>query len=75
MLDFKLRAVRQLAHDIVEHMGGHGGGTRLGDIGADGFDDLDIEIRRGQAYFPLAAWISTLDRMGMVLRRSTTLCT
>ena len=77
LVDLELGAVGQLAHDVVEHVGGHGGGAVLGATSAgDRLDDLDIEIGGGEpAAVAFAACTSTLDRMGMVLRRSTTLCT
>ena len=43
-----LRAVRQLAHDVVEHVRGRGGRAVAQHVGRDGFDDLDVQIGGGE---------------------------
>ena len=45
----ELGAVGQLAHDIVEHVGGNRGRALLRHFGGDRLDDLDVEIGGGQA--------------------------
>ena len=68
-------AFGELAHDVVEHMGGHGG--RAFALGArrHRLDQLHVEIGRGQLQLVVAGLNRTFDRMGMVFRRSTTLAT
>ena len=65
----------QLAHDVVEHMGWHRGGAFALGPRRHRLDDLHIEVGRGQLQLVVARGERTLDRMGMVLRRSTTLAT
>ncbi len=43
--DFDLRAFRQLAHDVIERMGGRGRGAGARNFRRGGFNDLDIHIR------------------------------
>ena len=43
-LQARLRALRQLAHDVVDHMRRHGGRAALGDVGGDGFGRLEVEV-------------------------------
>ena len=43
-----LGAVGQLAHDVVEHVGGDGAGARLLDRGRHAVDDLHVEVGRLQ---------------------------
>jgi hypothetical protein len=46
-----LRAVRQLADDVIEHMRRHGGRATGRDFGGDGAGNLKVEIGRLQAEF------------------------
>ena len=70
-----LRALRQLAHDVIEHMGGHRGRS----AGAASAAIASVTSRSRSVAFRLSvarsARRSTLARMGMVLRRSTARCT
>ena len=43
-----LGAVGQLAHDIVEDVGRHGGGAGLADLGRHRLGDLEVEVGRLQ---------------------------
>ena len=43
-----LGAVGELAHDVVEDMGGNGGRAGLADLGRHGLDDLEVEVGRLQ---------------------------
>jgi hypothetical protein len=54
LLELQLRAIRQLPHDVIEHMGRHRGGAGLGDLGRHAFDDLDVEVGRGELQLPVA---------------------
>ncbi len=47
---FDLRAVRQLADDIVKHVGRNGGAALPRHLGLDGLDNLNIEVGRCQRY-------------------------
>ena len=49
-----LRALGQLAHDIVEDMGGDGGGAFHSDVGGRRFRRLEVEIGRLQRQLALA---------------------
>ena len=44
-----LRPLRQLAHDVVEHVRRHGGRSGRRGLGGDGVGDFKIEIGRLQA--------------------------
>ena len=46
-----LRAVRELARDVVDHMGGNSGRAFLGDVGRDGLGRLEVEIGALQRQF------------------------
>jgi hypothetical protein len=46
---FELGAVGELAHDVIHHVGRHGGGAGLGDVGRNALDDLQVEVGGGQA--------------------------
>ena len=48
-----LRAVGQLAHDVVEHMRGRRGRAVAQHVGRDGFDDLDVQIGGGELQLAL----------------------
>ena len=48
-----LRALGQLAHDLVEHVGGHGGGAARRHLGGDAVDDFEIEVGGLQAELAL----------------------
>ena len=48
-LQHDLRAVRQLAHDVIEHVRGHGGGAAGGGFGGERFGDFEIEVGGFQA--------------------------
>ena len=41
-----LTAVGQLANDVVQHMGRHGDGTRLTDVGGNALDDFALKVGR-----------------------------
>jgi len=43
-LQFDLGALGKLAHDVIDHVRGHGGGAGLLDLGRHGFHDFEIEI-------------------------------
>jgi hypothetical protein len=47
-LQLDIGAFGQLAHDVVEHMGGHGGGAFALGARGHGLHDLHVEIGRGQ---------------------------
>ena len=47
--DHDLRALGQLAHDLVEHMRRHGGGAARRHLGGDAVDDFEIEVGGLQA--------------------------
>ena len=74
--DHDLRAFRQLAHDLIEHVRRHRGGTAGRHFGRDGLGDLEIEVGGLEGQLESSAGETrTLARIGMVLRRSTTRCT
>ena len=41
-------ALGQLAHDVIEHMGGHGGGAFALGPHRHGLDQLHVEVGRGE---------------------------
>ena len=43
-LEARLRALRELAHDVVDHMGRNGRRAVLGDVGRDLLGRLEVEI-------------------------------
>ncbi len=47
-----LRAFRELAHDVVEHVGGHGRDAARRHIGRDRLEDFEIEIGRLEGELP-----------------------
>ena len=49
MLDDELGALRKLADDVVDEMGGRGGRSLARHLGGDFLDHLDIEIGRSEA--------------------------
>ena len=69
-------ALGQLADDLVEGVGRRGDLAGALHLGRGSIGDLHVEIggREGDAA-RRSADSSTLERIGMVLRRSTTLCT
>ena len=71
--DHDLRALGQLAHDVVEHVRRHGGGCLPAKLRRR---SQSVTSRSRSVAFrlslPLSALTSTLARIGMVLRRSTT---
>ncbi len=52
--DLHLGAVRQLADDVVEHVGGRGGGAVAQDVGGQRLDDLDVQVGGGELQTGLA---------------------
>ena len=54
LLQLELGAVRELPHDVIEHVGGHRGGAALRDLRPNAFDDLDVEIGGGHLELPVA---------------------
>src|SRR6185295_18222465 len=48
LLDFKLSAIGQLAHDVVQYMRRGRGAAVTGDLGCHGFHDFDVEIGGGE---------------------------
>ena len=52
-LDDDLRALGQLAHDLVEHVRRHGGGAARRDLGGDAVGDFEIEVGGLQAELAL----------------------
>ena len=54
LFELELGAVRQLADDVVEHMGGNRRGAGPGDLRRDAFDDLEVEVGGGQPQPPIA---------------------
>ena len=48
-LELDLGAVGQLAHDLVEGVGGRGGGAGLGGVRVDRFGDGEVHVGRGEA--------------------------
>ena len=55
LLEFELRTVGQLPHDVIEHMGRHRGGAGLRHFGGNALDDLDVEIGGGQLELTVAS--------------------
>ncbi len=54
-----LAALGKLAGDVEQGVGGDGGRARLGDVGLDRLDDLEVEVGRHQ---PEAAALGRLDQ-------------
>ena len=50
-LEARLRAIREFAHDIVDHVGRNGRRAILGDVGRDLLGRLEVEIRAFQRQF------------------------
>ena len=73
MVQFHLAAVRQLADDLVERVRRRRGRPAWATSAGHRFDDLQVHIRGGQRQRTVLSLSRTLDRMGMVFRRSTTL--
>jgi hypothetical protein len=74
-LELDLGPSGSFAHDFVERVGGSGGGAGLGWRRLDRLGDARSMSVAARLSRPFWAVISTFDRMGIVLRRSTTLCT
>ena len=53
-LEAYLRAFREFAHDVVDHVGGNCGRAILGDVGCNQFGRLKVEIGALQREFPVA---------------------
>ena len=74
-LQFDLGAFRQFAHDVVQHVRGNRQRAGLRDFGVDALGHFAFEVGRLELQAVPEAFSMTFDRMGMVVRRSTTLVT